>query len=456
MGAVAGGLGWAGERVGVCCVAVGCTAIALRRAPVRVLAALLVGGFGLGVVAAAARADEGAGLEQIAATVPDCRVAGSVLESAGGLGTFVSIEHASCDEVTYVDAGVAVADLAAPAGSPFTADAWLLPLGDDGFDRARRRAGAAAELSIQEVEVSPPTGAFAFAARIRTGMVAATEPMDRDEAGLLRGLTIGDTEDISLPVLDAFRRSGLSHLVAVSGSNVAIVLAGVAWLTGRLPLYVRMTICGAALMVFVLVVGPDGSVLRAAAMGAIALVAVVAGRHTEPLHVLGSAVALLIAIRPSSVFSLGLHLSVAATAGIVLWAPRLNARLHLPDIVSLPLAVTLGAQLGVLPLLAVAFGEVSAISPLSNLAVAPAVAPATVLGFIAGLAATVWAPAGALVARIAEPFVSWIVFVAELSARPTWAAVPVPPPLAWATAAAVGTAALWALKDHGRPITLDG
>ena len=107
-------------------------------------------------------------------------------------------------------------------------------------------------------------------------------------------------------------------------------------------------------------------------------------------------------------------------------------------------------------MLAITFGEVSAVAPLSNLAAAPAVAPATVLGFVSGLAAVLYPPAGEIVARIAEPFVSWIVFIGEVSARPAWAALTVTRPVAWATAGTVAAAAIWALKHHGRPITLEG
>lgn len=449
-------MGWIATRAGLFCVTLGCVSIAARRAPVRILVALIVGGFGFGVIAATSRGPDGAHLERIAREVADCRIEGRVLESTGGLGTFVALDRASCDNVTYLDAGVAVADLPAPAGAGFTGRAWIVPLGDEGFALARRRAGARAELAIREVRVAPPAGLFAAAERVRDGLADATSTLGTAEGGLLRGLTIGDTEGIPSSLLDSFRRAGLAHLVAVSGSNVAIVLAGVAWLTSRAALYLRMALCGCALLLFVLVVGPDGSVLRATAMGAIALIAIVAGKQTEPLHVLGTAVALLIAIRPSSVFSLGLHLSVAATTGIILWASRLNARLPLPGVVSLPLAVTLGAQLGVLPLLAIVFGEVSTIAPLSNLLAAPAVAPATVLGFVAGLAAVVYAPAGALVARLAEPFAAWIVLVAGASARPGWASVTVSRGIAWATAGAVIAAAMWALRHHGEPITLGG
>lgn len=432
--------------------------MAMRRVPSLALVALLMGGFGAAAASASIRTAQGNELEALASSVPRCVVTGRVLERVGALGTFVAVDEATCAAGAGVGAGgVAVADLDAAAGSGITATGWLLPLSREGFGAARRRGGARAELRAEDTEITPPTGVFSVASRVRAALAAATEAVAPEEGGLLRGVTIGDTDGISAQRLEQFRRSGLSHLVAVSGSNVAIVLAGVAWAAARMSLYGRVAMCAGALALFVLVVGPDGSVLRAAAMGAIGLVALVVGRQAEPLHALGTALVVLMAIRPSSVFSLGLHLSVAATGGIILWASRLNRRMdYLPQVVSLPLSVTLAAQLGVLPLLAMVFGEVSVVAPASNLAAAPAVAPATVIGFVGGLVGIVHEGLGGIILRAAEPFASWILLVAEVSARPAWAAVSVPKGVAWSSAAATIAACAAALRRVGEPITLRG
>ncbi len=432
--------------------------MAMRRVPSVALLALLLGGFGSAAATAGIRTAQGDELEGLARSVPRCVVTGRVLETVGALGTFVAVDEATCATGGRVGVGgVAVSDLDAAAGSGVTATGWLLPLPQEGFGAARRRAGARAELRAQDTEITPPTGVFAVTSRVRTGLAAATEAVAPEEGGLLKGVTIGDTDGISAQHLEQFRRSGLSHLVAVSGSNVAIVLAGVAWAAARMSLYGRVAMCAAALALFVLVVGPDGSVLRAAAMGAIGLVALVVGRQAEPLHALGAALVVLMAVRPSSVFSLGLHLSVAATGGIILWASRLNRHMdYLPQLVSVPLSVTLAAQLGVLPLLAIVFGEVSMVAPASNLAAAPAVAPATVIGFVAGLVAIVHEGLGGVILRAAEPFASWILLVAEVSARPGWAALSVPKSIAWGSAVITIAACAAAFRRAGEPITLRG
>lgn len=454
-GAVAGSFQWLEASSGIACVAVAGGAAALRRIPPAAFVAIALFGLGCGIASAGSRASDGASLESLASQVPRCEVHGRVLETLGGLGTLIAIESARCADVEVDVDGAAAADLDAAAGSSLTASGWLLPLGDDRYANARRRAGARAELRIDESDVRPPSGAFAAAARVRLGLVAATAAISDREAGLFRGLTIGDTDGISRATLDAFRRSGLSHLLAVSGSNVAIVLAGVAWGAARLSLHTRIAVCAAALALFVLVVGPDGSVLRAAAMGGIGLVALLSGRQAEPLHALGVALAVLVAVRPAAVFSLGLHLSVGATAGIILWSARLNARMgRVPNLLSLPLSVTLAAQAGVLPLLAIVFGQVSLIAPAANVAAAPAVAPATVLAFIGGLAAIAHEGLGGAILRLAEPFASWILYVGDVAARPAWAALDVPSWLAWTSAVGVAIAVLRSLRIYGRPITL--
>ena len=250
----------------------------------------------------------------------------------------------------------------------------------------------------------------------------------------MHGLTLGDTDSLDPTSLEDFRRAGLSHLLAVSGTNVAIVLGSVAWAARRLPHKLRILTGGVTLILFVLVVGPDPSVLRAAAMGGIGLMALSLNRTTEPLHALGLALIVLVGARPALVGSVGLQLSAAATAGIVLWSGSLARALPLPGLLKVPLSVTLAAQAGVAPVLVGTFGELSVIAPVANLLAAPAVAPATVLGIGSGLLGAVHPALGALVARPIGPFASWILWVGERCGAPGWAAVQVPRAAAWALA----------------------
>ncbi|HYZ46439.1 MAG TPA: ComEC/Rec2 family competence protein, partial [Actinomycetota bacterium] len=334
-------------------VAIGVFSLAALGSRRRRLTAVGLAGlcFAGGWFAAAQRAAREAPLEELASHVPRCGLVGRVLEGAGGLGTTAAIEAARCRGYPPIDgAGIVVFDGTAAAGSLIRGQGFLVPLGDDTFDRARRRLGADASFEAIHLAFSPPpSGAFRLAASIRAGLEAASPGLGPRRAGLLRGLALGDTTGLDGATIERFRRAGLSHLLAVSGSNVAIVLGAVGLLATRLPLRLRVVAAGAALALFVLVVGPEPSVLRAAAMGAVALFALAVGRAVEPLHGLALAVIAVVGARPGMVFSVGLQLSVAATAGLILFAGPIARRIRLPRPLALGLGATLAAQLAVAP-----------------------------------------------------------------------------------------------------------
>ena len=445
VGAVVGTAGGPWLRIGI----VGSLAsLSLaRRRPVVILIAVGSLGFTCGAGAAAVH-QRSPVLVSLAKEVPECAIHGVVLESMGGLGTAIALKRLTCSGVAEMhDAGVAVADLSAHAGSAVQLTGWLIPLGDDEFDRARSRAGADVELAVSDVEVTPPRGVAAVPAAVREGLAASGTAIAPSEAALLRGLTIGDTDAIAAPTLEEFRRSGLSHLLAVSGSNVSIVLGAVMALSAVMAFRTRLCLGALGLCFFVLVVGPDASVLRAAAMGAVGLVALACGTRPEPLHALAVAIVGVIVMRPQIVFSLGLHLSVAATAGIIVFTPVLLARLGwLPRVVALPMGVTLGAQLAVLPLLVITFEEASLVAPMANLLAAPAVPPATILGLAAAVVAPLSQGAAEVALHVAEPFATWILYVGRICSKPNWATVQLSSAAGTLLAIPVASAAWFSLR----------
>jgi len=256
---------------------------------------------------------------------------------------------------------------------------------------------------------------------------------------------------------EQLRRAGLSHLVAVSGSNVAIVVGAAALVVARFALWARLVVCVAALALFVLVVGPEPSVLRAAAMGCVGLAALAFGRRAEPLHALGLALIVVLTLRPGLLFSVGLHLSAAATAGIVIFAGGLARRMSwCPRPVALVLAATLAAQIAVAPVLVGTFGEFSLVAPMANLLAVPAVAPATVLGVVAAVAGALVPPVGWLCARAAEPFVAWVLAVGKSTGAWSWASVDVPEWWGWPLGVLVVAAAVATFRSAGATVDLPG
>lgn len=197
---------------------------------------------------------------------------------------------------------------------------------------------------------------------------------------LLAGFLIGDTSGMDEIDISAMRRSGLAHFTAVSGRNVALFLGLLFVAAGPLGLDPRRrAILGlAALPVYAAATAFTPSVLRASVMAGVALTGRLIGIVLESWQLLGLAVVLLLIADPGFTSSVGLQLSAAGTAGVLL-----GARWPLsPGLVRRALAVTVGAQLAVAPLLLLHFGEVPVASPLANLVAAPLVAAATLAGAV--------------------------------------------------------------------------
>ena len=256
---------------------------------------------------------------------------------------------------------------------------------------------------------------------LRAGLRDAAAVLDEEEAGLLPALTVGDTDLLPRQVVDEFTVAGMSHLLAVSGTNLAIVCLAVLLLLRALTFGPRTCAVGAlcALVGFVVLVGTEPSVLRAGAMAAVGLAALALGRERAVIPALATAVITLVVIDPELAVSFGFVLSVLATAGLVLLAPRwadaLAAR-GVPRGLAEALAVPAAAHVVTAPVVAGMAGQMSLVSVVANLVVAPVVAPATVLGVIAALLAPWWTTGAELAVRLAGPEVSWLVFVGRQAA----------------------------------------
>ncbi len=261
---------------------------------------------------------------------------------------------------------------------------------------------------------------------VRVGLRESVEGTPPDAGALVLGLTIGDesTQPDGLP--EAMRISGLAHLTAVSGGNVAIVL-GVVIIIGRL-LAVGITwqtaIGALVLGAYVLVVGPDPSVLRAAGMGTVTVIALIVGGPRRGLSALCATIVVLVILSPTLAVSLGFSLSVAATAGLLVVAPFLRRGIRqgliwirLPDRVREALAdaiaLTMAAQITTAPILASLGRGLSLVSVPANVLAAPVVAPITVLGVFAAATAPLLPPLAAVLAHIAAPFAAWIAWLAR-------------------------------------------
>jgi competence protein ComEC len=214
---------------------------------------------------------------------------------------------------------------------------------------------------------------------------------DDDAGALIPGMVLGDTSKQSPEFKEAMKRSGLTHLVAVSGANFAIVSTFVLWCMQFLirRKNVRIIATAVALICFIALVRPSPSVLRAAAMAAVLLSAHLGKRGSDSLPALGFAMCAVVLGDPWQARDAGFALSVLATAGLLLLAPRIVEKLPAHKKLAGALAPPIAAIVFCSPILVSLSGYLSPMSIIANLLAAPVVAPITVLGFIAALVSPV-------------------------------------------------------------------
>lgn len=276
----------------------------------------------------------------------------------------------------------------------------------------------------------PPSWQRAAGA-VRAGLQRASAGLPALSRGLLPGLVDGDTSQLDPVLENRFRIAGLTHLVAVSGTNLSIVVGAVALLLRRLRASPRLVAAVGFLVLvgFVIIARPSPSVLRAAVMTSIALIALATGRQRAALPALAATAVLLLLWQPGLAADLGFALSVAATAGLLLIAPgwvRALQRRRVPPGLAEPIAVAAAAHLVTVPLIAAISGRISLVAIPANVLAEPVVAVATVLGVAAALMSVLWLPAAVGLAELAGWPCRWLVWVAEYFATVPGASVPWP------------------------------
>ena len=277
---------------------------------------------------------------------------------------------------------------------------------------------------------SPPWWQRA-AARVRASLSRASRGLPAGPRGLLPGLVDGDTRELD-PVIKAhFRVAGMTHLVAVSGTNCSILVGAVLFAMRRTRLrpWQRAAIAALVVVAFVVVARPSPSVLRAAVMTVIALVALASGRRSRGLTALGIAVVVMLAYDPLLARDVGFTMSVLATGALLTLAPVLAGALErrrVPAFVAGPLGVATAAHLVTAPVVAAISGRVSLVAIPANVLAEPVVAVTTVLGFLAAVLAPVWLPAGAMFAQLAGWPCRWLIVVGDRFGGLAGATVPWP------------------------------
>jgi competence protein ComEC len=304
------------------------------------------------------------------------------------------------------------------------------------------------------VGLGRPSAVQRAAEVVRARLRAACDGLPAAQRGVLPGMVVGDTSRLDLRLAADFKAAGLSHLLVVSGANLAIVAGAVLGLARVAGLGRRRAaaLAAAAVLGFMVVARPEPSVLRATVMAMIGLLALVSGRERRGVPALCGAIVLLVLGDPELARSYGFALSVVATAALLVLAPPWRDRLRrrLPRLVAEPLAVAAAAQVACAPVLVMLSGELSLVAVGANLLATPAVVPATLLGAAAGAAAPFAMPLARLLVWPAGLAVGWIVGVARQAAAVPYATVGWPAGLLGAAVLlAAGALAYLVLRRRG-------
>ena len=262
---------------------------------------------------------------------------------------------------------------------------------------------------------------------VRASLRESVSSRPPEQRALVPALVDGDDGAVDPELADDFRATGLTHLLAVSGTNLTLVVGFLLVLARWMRVRGRWLYVVGALGIagFVLLARTEPSVLRAAVMGGVGLLAMGSNGRRRGTRALGVALVVLLLVDPGLATSVGFALSVLATGGILLLAPGWRDALcrWMPRWLAEAVAVPAAAQLACTPLVAAISGQVSLVAVGANLVVAPAVGPATVLGLAGGLLGLLGAPLGHLAGTLAAWCVAWIVLVARRGAALPAAAV---------------------------------
>jgi competence protein ComEC len=273
-----------------------------------------------------------------------------------------------------------------------------------------------------------------LASQLRAGLHESLRLSPESAKGLVPGLALGDSSALQPELAEQMKAAGLTHLIAVSGTNVTLLIVVVLAVLRkfRVNRNWQYLITVFALLAFVVLVRPQPSVLRATVMGLVALAATYSKSNRSPVPALSVAIIALVAMDPWLAVSYGFALSVAATAGLILWVNRIQTFLdrtvpkRVPLWIIQTLTVTIAAQFSVFPILVALGSPISLSSIPANMLAVPLAGPAMVLGLLAALVTPFSQPLGTLIAWLAGCFAQLIAMVAQFCAAIEWLRIPWP------------------------------
>lgn len=290
------------------------------------------------------------------------------------------------------------------AGDQVILHGWFRPL--ELYDERYRWRHAVGRFDAHDLTAfkGPDSPSMQIANEARNLVLRGTQTLPPTQRALVGGFLLGDTRGLPDEVVESFRSAGLSHLLAVSGANVAFTLAMLGPLLRRAPRTIRLLATFAALLVFGAMTRWEPSVLRACAMAACTVLALHVGRPARATRVLAIAVCVLLVLDPFLVHSVGFQLSCGASLGIAVLSRPITAKLRGPQWFREGVGTTAAAQLGVAPVLLPVFGSMPLVALPANLLAVPIAGPLTTWGLTSGVVAGFLRPiSSGLVALVLLP-----------------------------------------------------
>ncbi len=334
------------------------------------------------------------------------KVASSPVRGGFGYRADLRVEHLWYEEKEVLRGGglqVFASDLRVGVGDRVRVDGELTSPepGESGFDYGRYLSTKGISAIMYAGGVWPVNEERGWIGRVhRRTDIALGYGLRPREASIVRGMVLGDRSRMPEELEDDFRRSGITHILAISGQHVAILTALVYFvLRGfAVPLMVRNPATLALVWLYILVAGAPPSAVRAGVVATLVLAAPLLGRQLSPLHFMTAMLAVVLAYNPALIYSAGFQLSIAAVFGILLFRKPLLELLKTtvfrpfrkpPEIVSNLISISLAAQIATAPIIAATFGEVPVVGVVANLIAVPLSGPILTLGLLASLVGNV-------------------------------------------------------------------
>lgn len=269
---------------------------------------------------------------------------------------------------------------------------------------------------------------------IRDRMISViNRSLPKEQAALLNGMLIGYTAQMDKEMQKDFSNAGLSHIMAVSGMNIAFIVFPMMFVLKKLRLKQKVSniIIIITVIIFCFITGFSPSVLRAAIMAIIILIGQIMRREADVITSISFASTILLLYNPNSLFNIGFQLSFAATLSLILFYKTIRNHIDfkfIPKVLTDVLAATIAAQLGVLPMIALYFNKISLISIVANLLVVPLVEIVTILGFVMVIIGQLSILISQLIGYVNSTILTFILWVSKASSQIPYSVITVTTP----------------------------